>query len=153
MTHPFKPAVALFMALTMLPLSVPMNAQERVDLDAIHKIRQEALLNSKVMDHVFQLTDVHGPRLTNSPGFFAAADWVVKQLKDWGIDDAKQEKWGPFGRSWTYSYFSAHIMDPQYSPVIGFPLAWSAGTNGPVTAEVTIATLTNDADLERYKGS
>jgi carboxypeptidase Q len=130
-----------------------LNAQERVDLDAIHKIREEALQNStsKVMDHLFQLTDVYGPRLTNSPGFFAAADWVVKQLKEWGID-AKEEKWGPFGRGWTYTHFSAHMIEPQYAPMIGFPLAWSPGTNGPVTGEVMIASIANDADLERYKG-
>ncbi len=145
MTQIFK--AAMVVALTVIPLC----AEERVDLDAIHKIREEALQNSKVMDHVFQLTDVYGPRLTNSPGFFAAADWVVKQLKEWGID-AHQEKWGPFGRGWTYSYFSASMTEPQYAPMIGVPLAWSPGTNGPVTGEVTIANITTEADFERYKG-
>jgi hypothetical protein len=33
-----------------------LHAEEHVDLNAIHKIREEALQNSKVMDHVFQLT-------------------------------------------------------------------------------------------------
>jgi len=43
-------------------------AQENVNLDVVHRIRAEALQNSKVMDHLFYLTDVNGPRLTNSPG-------------------------------------------------------------------------------------
>ncbi|MGB4845831.1 MAG: peptidase M28, partial [Ferruginibacter sp.] len=44
--------------------------------DATAKIRKEGLDNSKVMDIAFQLTDVSGPRLTNSPGFFRAASWA-----------------------------------------------------------------------------
>ena len=129
----------------------PMFAEERVDLNAIHKIREEALQNSKVMDHVFQLTDVYGPRLTNSPGYFAAADWIVKQLKDWGIE-GRQEKWGPFGRGWTFTHFSANLIEPQYAPLIGFPLAWSPGTNGVVTGEAMVANIVSDADFDRYRG-
>ena len=41
---------------------------EPVDLAIVHRIKTEAFENSKVMDHVFYLTDVHGPRVTNSPG-------------------------------------------------------------------------------------
>ena len=134
-------------------LFVPLYAQpqERVDLDAVHKIRAEAMQNSKVMEHLFYLTDVNGPRLTNSPGFFAAADWVVKQLKEWGIE-AHQEKWGPYGRGWTYTHFSAHLIEPQYAPLIGFPLAFTPGTNGTVTAEAMLVNLANDADLDRNRG-
>ena len=130
---------------------LPIHAEERVDLNAIHKIREEALQNSKVMDHVFQLTDVYGPRLTNSPGFFAAADWVVKQLKEWGID-GHEEKWGPFGRGWTYTHFSANLIEPQYAPLIGFPLAYSPGTNGTVTGEAMVASIAAESDFDKYKG-
>ena len=42
--------------------------------DAASKIRKEGMVNSKVMDIAFHLTDVSGPRLTNSPGFFRAAN-------------------------------------------------------------------------------
>src|SRR5579871_3142378 len=134
-----------------LAVAIPVRAEERVDLDAIHRIKTEAFENSKVMDHVFYLTDVYGPRLTNSPGFFAAADWVVKQLQDWGIT-SHLEKWGPFGQGWTYSHFSAHLIAPQYAPLIGFPLAWSPGTNGTVTGEPIMISLTTEADLEKNKG-
>lgn len=130
---------------------MPIHAEERVDLGVIHRIREEALQNSKVMDHVFQLTDVHGPRLTNSPGFFGAADWVVKQLKEWGIE-GRQEKWGPFGRGWTYTHFSANLIEPQYAPLIGFPLAYSPGTNGTVTGEAMVANIAAESDFDRYKG-
>jgi len=57
-------------------------AQEKVDLATIQRIKREAFQNSKVMDHLFWLTDVYGPRLTGSPGFTVAADWAIKQLKE-----------------------------------------------------------------------
>ena len=100
---------------------------------------------------MFYLTDVNGPRVTNSPGFFGAADWVVKQMNDWGIP-AHQEKW-PFGRGWQFTHFSAHLIAPQYAPLIGYPQAWTSGTNGVVTGEpMFIEQLSTDADLEKYKG-
>jgi len=141
----------LILACLVAFAAMPTAAEERVDLNAIHKIREEALQNSKVMDHVFQLTDVYGPRLTNSPGFFAAADWVVKQLKEWGID-GHEEKWGPFGRGWTYTHFSANLIEPQYAPLIGFPLAYSPGTNGTVTGEAMVANIAAESDFDKYKG-
>jgi len=148
MTH--TPCARILTCLLVLG-SLPIYAEERVDLGVVHKIREEALQNSKVMDHVFQLTDVYGPRLTNSPGFFGAADWVVKQLKEWGIE-GHQEKWGPFGQGWTYTHFSANLIEPQYAPLIGFPLAYSPGTNGTVTGEAMVASIAAETDFDRYKG-
>ena len=139
-------------AMVGLLVSVPLIAEEAVDLSVVHRIRQESLQNSKVMDHLFYLTDVSGPRLTNSPGFFSAADWVVKQLGEWGIK-AHQEKWGPFGRGWTFTHFSAHLIEPQYAPLLGFPLAYTPGTNGPITADATIAVINNEGDFAKYKGA
>ena len=53
-------------------LSITAFAQEEVDLEVIHKIRQEGLKNSKIKELAFQLTDAVGPRLTNSPGHIKA---------------------------------------------------------------------------------
>ena len=104
------------------------------------------------MEHLFYLTDVYGPRLTNSPGFRAAADWVVKRLQEYGLTNVKQEKWGPFGRSWEYTRFAANMIEPKYAPLIGFPLAWTPGTSGRMTGEPMPAVLRTDADLEKFKG-
>ena len=53
--------------------------------DAVSKIRKEGLDNSRVMDIAFHLTDVSGPRLTNSPGFFRAANWAKDELTKMGL--------------------------------------------------------------------
>lgn len=136
-----------------------LSAQEHVDLEVIQRIKQEAFEHSKVMDHLFWLSDVYGPRLTGSPGFTAAAKWAVERLKSYGIDNAGTRVWGSFGRSWRLTKFSIALEEPEYAPLIGFPLAWSADTNGPLTAVPVLAPLTitdqlnvqqTHAEIERY---
>lgn len=139
---------ALLPAAVLLPLF--LIAQEKVDLSIVNRIRSEAFENSKVMDHLFYLTDVHGPRLAGSPQYRAAAEWVVQRMGEYGIP-AKLEK-VPFGRGWTYSHFEAHMIEPQYAPLIGFPLAWSPGTEGTVSGEPVLAVIAAEADIEKYKG-
>lgn len=138
-------------ALLAVLLPIVKAAEEKVDLYTIQRIRAEEREHSKVMDTLFYLTDVNGPRLTNSPNFFKAADWVVKQMNDLGFN-AKTEKWGPFGRSWRVDKYYAAMAEPQYMPLIGFPLAWSGSTNGPITAEAIAAPIYTEADMEKYKG-
>jgi carboxypeptidase Q len=142
----------LIAAVGAIAISAPLVAEETVDLDAVHRIRTEALQNSQVMEHLFYLTDVNGSRLTNSPGFFIAADWVVKRLGEWGIG-ARQEKWGPFGRGWTYTRFSAQMLEPQSTPLIGAPLAYTPGTNGRVAGDAVIVAIASEGDFAKYKGT
>jgi hypothetical protein len=147
-----KASRLLIAAISVAAITTPLVADEAVNLDVVHNIRDEALQNSQVMDHLFYLTDVSGSRLTNSPGFFNAADWVVKRLGEWGIS-AHQEKWGPYGRGWTYTRFSAQMLEPQSVPLIGAPLAYTPGTNGPVTGEPIIIAINNEGDFNKYKGT
>ena len=101
---------------------------EKVDLNAIHRIKEEALgRDSKVMDHVFYLTDVNGPRLTNSKGYRKAGEWAVKRLKEYGLTNVHLEKWGPFGKGWNLEFYSGHMLEPMYQPIIAMPVAWTRG--------------------------
>src|ERR1700722_16448462 len=103
--------------------SVPIWAEDKADLSIVHRIRTEAFEHSQVMDTLFYLTDVNGPRVTNSSGFKSAADWVVGRLEKYGLINVKQEPWGAFGRSWNLTHYEGHMLEPQYSPLIGFPMA------------------------------
>jgi carboxypeptidase Q len=129
-----------------------LHAQDNVDLTVLNRIKAEAFQNSQVMDHLFYLSDVYGPRLTNSPGHKAAGDFIMKRLREYGLTNVKEEKWGPFGQSWKLTHFSASLLEPQYQPLIGVPLAWTPGTNGVVTGEAVLAILRNEADLAKFKG-
>jgi carboxypeptidase Q len=133
-------------------VALQASAADSVDYAALRRIKAEAFQNSKVMDHLFWMTDANGPRLTNSPGFQKAGGWAVKRLQDMGLANARQEPWGPFGRGWNYSHYEGHLLEPAYASLVGFPLAWTRGTNGPVTGEPVYALLETDADLDKWRG-
>ena len=126
-------------------------AQEKVDLETIYKIKQEAIQNSKVMDHLFWLTDAYGPRLAGAPNYKKAADWAVKTLQDWGLTNAHLENW-KFGRSWENKKFTASLVEPSFAPIYGFALAWSKSTDGVVSDEPVYAPVRSEEDLAKWKG-
>ena len=70
---------------------------QATDLSVVDRIKAEAFERSKVMDTLRNLTDVHGPRLTGSPGFEDAAKWAMLELNGYGLEKVHPEKWGPFG--------------------------------------------------------
>ena len=43
------------------------------------------------------------------------------------------------------------MIEPQYQPLIGFPLAWTPGTNGVVHGDAIYAPLATDADLDKFQ--
>ncbi len=136
----------------LLAFAAGLAAEEQVDLAAIHRIKQEGLKRSQVMDHAFYLTDVHGPRLTASPGLRAAAEWVLGKYREWGLANPRLEPWGPFGRGWSQVRFSAHLKEPRYAPLIGYARPWSPSTPGPVSASPILAVIKTAADLPKFRG-
>lgn len=143
--------VLLVMALAAA-FSLPSAARDQLDYDALYRIKDEGLQRSKIMEITSWLTDVHGPRLTGSPNIRAAAGWADKTLTEWGLANVALEPWGTFGRGWSNERFAAHVVAPQAYPVIGYPKAWSPGTNGPVVAEAVFAPIDAEADFAELKG-
>lgn len=123
-------------------------ADDSPDLEVVNRIRHEAYENGEVMDHLFQLVEVYGPRVTNSPGFLDSAKWAVEQFNEWGLSNAAMEEWGPFGQGWSREYYSAHLTAPQYEQLIGVPLGWSPSTDGKVEGTPILAPLNRASRLE-----
>ena len=143
-----------------VPARAAAPAAEAVDLEVVHRIKYEGFQRSQVMDHLYALTDLNGPRVTGSPGFKSAADWSVRTLKQWGLADAKLETWGRFGRGWDVVRFRAELTSPSYAVLHGVPRAWSGGTSGPARGEVILAPFATEkedddirADLPRYRAA
>ena len=147
--------IVLAVVIFGLAASFPLAGQsdEPVDLDAIYAIKAEGFERSQVMELISWLTDVHGPRLTGSPTLQSAADYTVEQFAEWGLDNIAQEVWGEFGRGWTNDRFYAHAIAPQAYPLIGYPKAWTPGTDGVVTGPAVLAIIANDADIEEHRGT
>ena len=123
---------------------------EQPDTAMISQIRREAIQHSNVMEIAEYLTEVSGPRLTNSPGFFRAANWSLKTFRNWGIGAARLEPWGIFGQGWSTDNSSISIQAPYFQPIIGYPLAWTRGTNGPITAELMLVNSLKPDSLKKY---
>lgn len=123
--------------------------------DATAKIRKEGLGNSKVMDIAFHLTDVSGPRLTNSPGFFRAANWAKAELIKMGLVNAAIEPWGDFGTGWEQTRCYVAMTAPYYAPFIAIPRAWTGSTPGKkiMNSDVILIRAKDSAELyQNYSG-
>ena len=104
------------------------------------------------MEIISYLSDVHGPRLTNSPDIKEAARWTTDKLNEWQLANVHLEKWGPFGRGWSNERTSVQVIAPHPFPLIAYAKAWTPGTNGPVTADAVFAPITKEEDFAKYKG-
>ncbi|MCA1631049.1 MAG: M20/M25/M40 family metallo-hydrolase [Acidobacteria bacterium] len=121
--------------------------------DPVAKIIDEGMNRSQVMQTLSYLSDVIGPRLTGSPGMKRANEWTRDQLTKWGLQNAKVEPWGTFGRGWALKRFSAEVVEPQAIPLIAYPKAWSPATTGPVVADVVYVDAKDEAEMRaKYAG-
>jgi hypothetical protein len=107
---------------------------ERIDSEFNARIRQEEKEHSQIMRTLHFLTDVYGPRLTGSPNYKAAAEWVLNQAKEWGLQNGHLEPW-TFGHpGWVNERFSGFVTSPVQDSLVGEVLAWTPSTSGTVTA-------------------
>src|SRR5580693_2705390 len=142
----------LFLAIILIFASVVFAQDEKLDFSMIQKIRDEGLNNSQVMEIIFNLTDASGPRLEGSPGFFRAANWAKNKLSSWGLENAKLEPWGDWGKSWELQKFYLALTAPYYKPLIAFPKSWTSSTGGMQNAEVILVDAKDSAALVAYSG-
>src|SRR6185436_12758019 len=124
--------VALTLILSLLSLFV---AAQNGSGDLLSRIRKEAMERSQIMKTMHMFTDVYGPRLTGSPNHKAAAEWAVKQLAAWGLDNAHLEPWDFKHPGWLNERLTAHLISPVKDPLVCEVLAWTPGTKGTIQAK------------------
>src|SRR5258708_2609234 len=148
----FRPTAAMLTAFFLIPAFFAQEpGGDEVDLDALAQIKTEAFQHSQVMEHLFWMSEVYGPRVTNSRNHKLAAEWAMRQMQEWGLKNVHLEKW-PFGYGWQIKHFYAAMETPVYAAFTGFPLAWTPGTNGPITVEPVWAPIHSKADFAKYHG-
>jgi carboxypeptidase Q len=141
-----------FIAVLSLAFALNCSAQEKVDLDAISKIRYEGFHNSKIMEIASGLMDQIGGRLTGSPNMKKANDWTRDKLKEFGLANSHLEPWEPFGRGWANEYVNVRMVSPDTAPFIAYAKAWTPGTNGTVRGSVVRVNIRGPQDIAKYKG-
>ena len=113
-----------------------VGAQEIVNTEMMQRIKDEEKNNSQVVMIAHNITDVCGPRLTNSPGYNRALDWVTATCKAWGLANAGREAWGEFGRGWSNERATLALKLPYYENIIAYPVPWCKSTVKSVKAEL-----------------
>lgn len=137
----------LFASVLLAPPS-----EELIDQEMIAHIKMEGFQHSQVMDVLFQLTDVHGPRLHGSESFDEAAAWSCDRLREWGLDSAELESWPSPVPGWSLSEFSIELLEPSYQRLIGYPMAWTPGTDGVVEGVPVLVSVGGADDFEAHRG-
>jgi len=94
------------------------------------------------------LFDSIGPRLTGSPGFKAASDWVIATYQRWGIS-ARAEQYGTW-RGWRRGPAHIDLVAPRVRTLEGTMLAWSPGTGGK-TVRGEVIQLPDVADSAAFR--
>lgn len=141
--------------LLILCVATSSYAQQSEPLDTvtINKIKDEGFKRSKLMTNLSMLTDVYGPRLSNSPNHKKAADYAKATLESYGLQNVQIDYWGEeFGRGWELKKFALQGLEPVYSPIIAYPKAWTPGIKGTVANEAIYLDVKTEADLSKYKG-
>ena len=127
-------ALSLVLSLFTLPLIAQTSAQGQETSDLRDRIRKEGMEHSQIMKTMHMLTDVYGPRLTGSPNHKQAAEWAVKQMTDWGLQNAHLEPWDFGHPGWLNERLTAHIIAPVKDVLSCEVLAWTPSTRGAVRA-------------------
>jgi hypothetical protein len=143
--------VLALLTLTALPIVPALGAEEPVDLTMMTRIRDEGLHHSQVMETLYNLTDVIGPRLTGSPQAKRANEWTRDQFTRWGLANAHLEGY-PFGRGWSFSSCQIRLTAPHPAVLLAYPKAWTPGTQGVVHGQVMEVKIETEKDLDQYRG-
>ena len=144
-------AVLCVLSLALAVATRAAQSPEKVNLDALAKIKAEASRQSQLMEVARNITTVSGPRITNSPNVRAAGEYARKKLVEWKLDDVQLDTWN-FGNGWTSDKFSIQLASDPNLNLLAYSKAWTPGTNGPVSGEAILAPLHSEADFARYKG-
>ena len=145
-------AFILVVSLGLAAATRPAQSPERINLDALAKIKAEASRQPQLMEVARNITTVSGPRVTNSPNIRNAAEFARKKLVEWKLDDVRLETW-TFGNGWTSDRFSLTVVSDPALKLQAYSKPWTPGTDGPVTAEAVEAIIRTDADFARLRGT
>jgi len=129
------------------PLQIPT-----VEWDMIAKIREEGFQRSQVTDIAGYMCDVLGARLTLSQDMKRAQTWVTDKMEEIGLINISIEPFMEYGVTWDNEYFSLHMLEPDYQPLVGFPLTHTPGTPGIITCPAVISEIKTKQDLDEFRG-
>jgi carboxypeptidase Q len=141
-------------AACLLLAAVPAAAQQgwRTNDRVLRAIWDEGMQRSQLEPLAAALIDSIGPRLTGSPGQAAAHAWAAAQLGAWGAE-ARIEPYGQW-IGWRRGPAHVDLVQPRVRTLEARLLAYSRGTDGPVTGPVVaLPELADSAAVRAWLGT
>jgi len=129
----------------------PVTGLPREDL-VCEAILAEAEKDNQVMDHLRELVDGIGPRLTSSSNLSEAVSWAEDRFLDFGIPNVRRVQWGEFPVGFDRRLMQGRVVEPIKMPLILATRAWSPGTDGSERGPLLLSP-SNDEELEASRGS
>lgn len=126
----FNRFIASFLIVLFIALPALSQTNGMADADLLARIKKEGTDNSQIMKTMHHLSDIYGPRLTGSPNHKGAADWAIKQMQAWGMENAHLEAWDFGHPGWLNERLTAHITAPVKDALVCEVLAWTPSTKG-----------------------
>jgi carboxypeptidase Q len=136
-----------WLALTLLAIAPAALAAEKTEIDRVLSAGRE---DSLAMEHLDYLSNRIGPRLTGSDGLQTACEWTRDRFKEFGIENARLEKWGEFPVGFNRGPWSGRMVEPTAKPLTFGTNAWTAGTKGLVRGPAMMAPE-DDEQLAKVK--
>jgi hypothetical protein len=93
--------------------------------------------DSQVMDHLVELTETFGPRLTGSSRLTRADEWARDRFASYGLD-ASLEKWGEFPVGFERGASTGRLVGPEEHQLKFVTMAWTPGTDGAARGPVML---------------
>jgi carboxypeptidase Q len=137
---------------TVVTLSTRVVSQDSNYLQVVAQIRDEGFNRARAIDYAWYLADVIGPRLSGSAALRASQAWAKAEMDAIGLTDTSLEPFGEPGVNWDVEYVSLHLLEPDYQPLIGYPQAFTSGTDGAIQGQVVVADILSRSDLGAYRG-
>lgn len=145
-------ACALSVLVLLLTVGEPISSQDDSYLEMVVRIRDEGFNRSHVMDYASYLSDVIGPRLSGSSNMRDSQEWARATMDRLGLTNTTIESFGQHGVGWDVEFVSLHMLEPDYQPLLGYPEAFTSGTDGPITGRVVLTDIRRRGDLATYQG-
>ena len=139
-------------AAVLLLIGAAQQRQPGVDQEMVARIREEGFHRSQLADTLSYMTDVLGARLTLSDDMKRAQRWAIGEMERIGLRNTVIEPFMDYGVSWDNEYVSLHMIEPDYQPMVGYPLTHTPGTEGRLRLQVVLADVRMRGDLEPLRG-
>ncbi|UUL82326.1 M20/M25/M40 family metallo-hydrolase [Sphingomonas qomolangmaensis] len=115
------------------------------------RVVDEGTNRSQVMVLAQHMTDVIGPRLTNSPQMRTAEAWALAKFRDFGLSNVRKEGFD-FGRGWSINASSVRMVTPRPIQLTAIPIAWTPPTNGTLSAPIIVAPMSKSRHFAAWRG-